>query len=263
METSDEIKKLVKEKYGQLAEQGSGSCCDNLPCCGPIEISVMADDYSQLSGYNPDADLSLGCGLPTEHARIKKGDTVVDLGSGAGNDCFVARSLTGENGKVIGVDMTSEMIEKAKKNATTLGYANLEFVLGEIENIPLPDNTADVVISNCVMNLVPDKLKAFGETFRILKPGGHFCISDIVTQADLPEGLKNDAAMYAGCVAGAMVKDDYIKTIEKAGFKNVKVVKGKPIFLPKEILQKHFNDGGPKEHCAESVILSVTVFGEK
>jgi arsenite methyltransferase len=264
METSDELKKLVKEKYGQIAEQTGSpqetSCCGNSSCCDTIEFSVMADDYSQLEGYNPDADLGLGCGLPTEHAMIKAGDIVVDLGSGAGNDCFVARSMTGEGGKVIGVDMTTKMVDKARANAEKLGYHNVEFILGDIENIPLPDNTADVAVSNCVMNLVPDKEKAFKETFRILKPGGHFSISDIVIIGSLPENLKKDAEMYAGCVAGAIEKEVYLKTIEDAGFRNVRIQKEKNIVLPNEILEKFPDIEGIGGSFG---IFSITVYGEK
>lgn len=210
-QTSEQLKELVKEKYGQIALQSkdtnSSSCC-GATGCGTIDYTVMADDYTKLDGYVADADLGLGCGLPTEFAKIKLGDTVVDLGSGAGNDAFVARSIVGEHGKVIGIDFTDNMIEKAKINAEKLGYANVEFRQGDIENMPLGGNIADVVVSNCVLNLVPNKKQAFAETFRILKKGGHFSVSDIVLVGDLPEGLQKSAEMYAGCVAGAIQKDE-------------------------------------------------------
>ena len=267
MKTSKELKDIVKEKYGQIAEQSKevagASCCGPTACCDGSGYSVMADDYSHLSGYTPDADLGLGCGLPTEFALIKAGDTVVDLGSGAGNDCFVARSITGDKGKVIGVDMTEKMIEKARRNAGKLNYNNVEFVYGEIEAIPLKENIADVVVSNCVMNLVPDKNKAFSETYRILKEGGHFSISDIVLEGKLPEKLKKDAEMYAGCVAGAIQKEDYLQIIEQAGFKNIKVQKTKSIQLPDEILRQYLTDEEEKQFGKSFGIFSITVYGEK
>ena len=226
--------------------------------------TVFSDDYSQLKGYNEDADLGLGCGLPTEFAKIKHGDTVVDLGSGAGNDCFVARSETGAEGKVIGVDMTESMIEQARKNVKKLGFDNVEFVLGELEDIPLPENTADVVVSNCVFNLVPDKLKAFQETLRILKTGGHFSISDVVIRGELPEGLKNDAEMYAGCVAGALQQEEYLEIIKTAGFKNIEVQKEKEVNLPDEILKTYLSDKGLAAYKASGIgIFSITVYAEK
>jgi SAM-dependent methyltransferase len=229
-----------------------------------MDYTIMADDYQGLQGYNVDADLGLGCGLPTEFAMIEKGDVVVDLGSGAGNDCFVARAQTGESGKVIGIDMTEAMIEKARRNASKLGYENLEFILSDIEKINLPENTADVVVSNCVMNLVPDKQKAFAETYRIMKHGGHFSISDIVIEGELPEGLKNAAEMYAGCISGAMSKEDYLRVIRDAGFEEVTVQKSKPVSVPEDILANFlngeeleaFNTNGPG-------IYSITVFARK
>lgn len=199
MSTDQEIKEMVKEKYGAIAQQSKevnqSSCCGSGCECGTVEFSVMADDYSALPGYVPDADLALGCGLPTEFAQMKHGDTVVDLGSGAGNDCFVARSIVGESGHIIGIDMTVPMIEKARTNASKLGFSNVEFRLGDIENLPIDDDTADVVVSNCVMNLVPDKQKAFAETFRITKPGGHFSISDIVLRGELSDSLRHEASL--------------------------------------------------------------------
>lgn len=267
MDTSAKIKELVKEKYSLVAnqakEENETSCCGT-GGCATVDYTVFAEDYKNLQGYNPEADLGLGCGLPTEFAHIKEGDTVVDLGSGAGNDCFVARAIVGEKGKVIGIDMTEAMIEKAKVNAKKLGFTNVEFRLGEIEDMPLADNHADVVVSNCVLNLVPNKSKAISETFRILKPGGHFSISDVVLQGELPGGLKNDAEMYAGCVSGAIQKEDYLQTIQSVGFKNIVVQKEKRITLPDDILVNYMS----KDELANfknsgTGIFSITVYAEK
>lgn len=266
--TSEELKATVKEKYAQISEQSkednAASCCGTGCGCDTVDYSVFADDYSAIEGYNADADLGLGCGLPTEFAHIKKGDTVVDLGSGAGNDCFVARQLTGEAGHVIGLDMTEKMVDKARQNAEKLRLQNVKFVLGDIEEIPLEDNLADVVVSNCVLNLVPDKEKAFSETLRILKPGGHFSISDIVTKGKLPDSLKEDAEMYAGCVAGAMDLDKYLSIIKDAGFVNITIQKQKRIILPGEILEKYLDEKEVKEfYKSDTGIFSITVYGEK
>ena len=242
MNTEQEIKEMVKDKYGAIAQQSKqqnqSSCCGSGCGCSNVEFSVMAEDYAKLPGYVPEADLALGCGLPTEYAHIKPGDIVVDLGSGAGNDCFVARSIVGETGRIIGIDMTDAMIEKAKANASKLGFKNVEFRLGDIENMPIEDNTADVVVSNCVMNLVPDKQKAFSETFRIIKHGGHFSISDIVLQGELPDDLRKEATLYAGCISGAVQKEEYLRIIKEAGFTNIKIQKDRRIDIPNEILAK-------------------------
>jgi ubiquinone/menaquinone biosynthesis C-methylase UbiE len=224
----------------------------------------MAEDYSKLAGYVPDADLALGCGLPTEFAQIKPGDTVVDLGSGAGNDCFVARSIVGEKGHVIGIDMTEAMIDRARTNAAKLGHANVEFRMGDIEKMPVENDTADVVVSNCVMNLVPDKKKAFAETFRIMKPGGHFSISDIVLKGELPEAVRNEAALYAGCISGAVQKEEYLRTIAEAGFINATVQKERTIEVPNEILIRYLSLDQLRELKRKRVgIFSVTVYAEK
>jgi arsenite methyltransferase len=264
MENHDEIKNMVKEKYSEIAVQGNGSCCGSKSELVQIDYTIFSEDYSKLKGYNPDADLGLGCGIPTEFAQIKEGDTVVDLGSGAGNDCFVVRAVVGEKGKVIGVDMTETMIAKARANAEKLGLNNVEFRLGEIEKLPINNNVADVVISNCVLNLVPDKKKAVRETYRVLKPGGHFSISDMVLKADLPDELRKEAAMYAGCVAGALHKDDYLSIITGAGFQNVTVQKERKIILPDEVLRKYLPEKDVltfKENNAG--IFSITVYAEK
>lgn len=267
-ETAEQLKQIVKEKYTQIAEQdkasNASSCCGATSCCSTIDYNVMADDYTDLAGYEPNADLGLGCGLPTAFAHIKEGDIVVDLGSGAGNDCFIARSITGEKGKVIGVDFTDKMIEKARINADKLGYNNVEFRQGDIENLPLASNVADVVVSNCVLNLVPNKKQAFAETFRILKKGGHFSVSDIVLVGELPDGLQKSAEMYAGCVAGAIQKDEYLDIIQKAGFTNITIQKEKRITLPSEILNDYLTAQQVEDFSnGKTGIFSVTVYAEK
>jgi SAM-dependent methyltransferase len=268
MSTDNEIKEMVKEKYGAIAQQSKeanlSSCCGSGCGCAPVEFSVMAEDYATLPGYVADADLALGCGLPTEFAQIKPGDTVVDLGSGAGNDCFIARSIVGDSGRVIGIDMTVPMIEKARLNASKLGFKNVEFRLGDIENMPIASNTADVVVSNCVMNLVPDKQKAFAETYRITKPGGHFSISDIVLQGELTDELRKEASLYAGCISGAVQKETYLQTIRESGFTNITVQKERKIDIPNEVLARVLTLEQLREFKKTRVgIFSVTVYAEK
>lgn len=268
MKTEKDLRDLVKDKYSQIATQtkaqNESSCCGAGCGCSTVDYVVMAEDYSQLQGYNPEADLGLGCGLPTEFAQIKSGDTVVDLGSGAGNDCFVARALVGETGYVIGIDMTDVMVAKASQNAEKLGYQNVEFRLGEIEAMPVADNTADVVVSNCVLNLVPNKRQALAETFRILKSGGHFSISDIVLQGELPEGLRHDAEMYAGCVSGAIQQGEYLSLIAETGFQQVQVQKSRAINLPDEILAAYLSADEIRQFRTGSTgIFSITVYAEK
>lgn len=259
----ENIKDIVKEKYAQIAVlNNAGGCCET--ASSSVDYTIMSDNYSNVSGYNSDADLGLGCGIPTEFAGIKQGDTVLDLGSGAGNDCFIAMRETGPEGKVIGLDMTQEMIDKAEHNKKAIGAENVEFILGDIENIPLPDNSVDVVISNCVLNLVPDKDKAFSEIYRVLKPGGRFSVSDVVTCMELPEGIRKSAEMYAGCVAGALLKEDYMLSLSNAGFDNAVIVKQKNISIPKAILQEFL----PVEETvrfasSDDIIQSITVTGEK
>lgn len=267
MTSNEQIKEMVKQKYGEIALQdnqtNASSCCGS-GCCSTEVYNIMNEEYEHLEGYNPDADLKLGCGLPTEYAKIKKGDTVVDLGSGAGNDCFVARHETGETGKVIGIDFTEAMIEKARSNAEKLQYNNVEFRLGDIEKIPITANVADVVVSNCVMNLVPDKPKAFAEVYRILKSGGHFSISDIVLTGELPERIKNAAEMYAGCVASAIQKEDYLQIIKDAGFKNITLQKEKAIIVPNDILKNYLTDEEIEIYNSnKNIIFSITVYAEK
>lgn len=266
MNSNKEIKEIVKQKYGEIATQ-AGSCCGPV-CgtgCGPGDPGVnFSEGYDQLTGYVPDADLGLGCGLPTETAGIKKGDTVLDLGSGAGNDIFVARAETGSEGRLIGLDMAPEMVAKAEANARKLGHENVEFILGEIEDIPLAEGVVDVVVSNCVLNLVPDKAAAFSEVYRVLKPGGHFSIADIVLEGVLPQALVQAAIAYVGCVAGAQQKEEYLQTIDGAGFSNVKVLKSREIVLPVPLLESILGEEETKEFLESGVrVLSVTVWGEK
>jgi len=267
MKTAEEIKNVVKEKYTEIVNQTKGeneaSCC-GVGGCSTVDYTIFAEDYSKLGGYNTDADLGLGCGIPTEFAQIKEGDKVLDLGSGAGNDCFVARELVGATGKVIGVDMTEVMIDKARENAEKLNFNNVEFRLGDIEALPVGGNQIDTVISNCVLNLVPDKTKAFDEVFRVLKPGGHFSVSDVVLKGDLPENLKNDAEMYAGCVSGAIQLTEYMAIIDKAGFTEVAIQKEKVVILPDEILSKYLNEKEVQQYKnGEFGIYSITVYGQK
>jgi arsenite methyltransferase len=267
---SENLKSVVKEKYGEiakksLAELDNATCCGT-QCCGneSHDFTAFNDDYTKLNGYNKNADLKLGCGIPTEVAAINTGDVVVDLGSGAGNDAFVARALVGNEGKVIGIDMTEPMIEKARKNAEILGFSNVEFRLGDIEQMPVDTSSVDVIISNCVLNLVPDKVKAFLEMFRILKSGGHFSVSDIVLARTLPIAIQEAAEMYAGCVSGAIHKSEYLKIIEQAGFRNVAVKIEKPIHLPLEVLAKYLSAAEAEKFINDgAAILSITVYGEK
>ena len=267
MKNPEQLKEVVRQKYSEIALQekeiNQSSCCGS-GCCSTEVYNIMSDDYSTLEGYHPDADLGLGCGLPTQFAKIKKGDTVIDLGSGAGNDCFIARNETGEEGKVIGIDFTPAMIDKARVNAEKLGYYNVEFRQGDIENIPVSANMADVMVSNCVLNLVPDKNTVFKEIFRVLKPGGHFSISDIVLVGDLPDALRKDAEMYAGCVSGAIQKESYLELIQTNGFSNITLQKEKPINIPDDILKNYLNE---KElinfKTGNTGIFSITVYAEK
>ncbi|MBK8876305.1 MAG: arsenite methyltransferase [Bacteroidetes bacterium] len=267
MQTTDQIKEMVKQKYTEIALQdkstNASSCCGATGSCGEV-YTIMADEYKGLEGYNENADLGLGCGLPTQFAKIKSGDVVIDLGSGAGNDCFVARAETGPTGKVIGIDMTPAMIEKAQQNADKLNYNNVEFRLGDIERLPVAANMADVVVSNCVLNLVPDKRKAFLEIARVLKPGGHFSISDIVLTGTLPDKLRGAAEMYAGCVAGAIQKEEYLGLIKEFGFDNITLQKEKPIIIPDQILADYLTPDEIADYKKSAVgIYSITVYAEK
>ena len=267
MKTDDQLKELVRQKYSEIAlqdkETNQSSCCGAGGCSTEV-YNIMNDDYTKLEGYNPEADLGLGCGLPTQFAKIKPGDTIIDLGSGAGNDCFVARSEVGEQGKVIGIDFTPAMIEKARLNAEKLGFNNVEFRQGDIEKMPLTSDVADVVVSNCVLNLVPNKDGVFKEIFRVLKPTGHFSISDVVLIGDLPEGLQSAAEMYAGCVSGAIQKEEYLELVKSNGFKNITIQKEKQIHIPKDILVNYLNESEIAAFTSGNTgIFSITVYAEK
>ena len=267
MESQEKIKEMVRQKYGEIAlqdkETNEASCCGS-GCCTTEVYNIMTDDYTGMKGYNTNADLGLGCGLPTLFACIKKGDVVIDLGSGAGNDCFIARSETGETGKVIGIDFTEAMIEKAQYNADQLGYHNVKFRKGDIEKIPVSANIADVIISNCVLNLVPNKDGVFKEIYRVLKPGGHFSISDIVLDGQLPDQIRKAAEMYAGCVAGAIQKQAYLGLIEINGFKNITIQKEKVISVPDDILRNYLSEDQISQFRNSGTgIYSITVYAEK
>jgi arsenite methyltransferase len=268
MKNENEMKELVKEKYSAIANQSKiqneSSCCGATACCGDEVYNIMADDYTALEGYNQEADLGLGCGLPTAFAKIRKGDTVIDLGSGAGNDCFVARSVVGDSGKIIGIDFTDKMIGKARANAEKLGFNNVEFRQGDIDSMPVTSNKADVIVSNCVLNLVPNKHKVFSEIFRVLKPGAHFSISDIVLQGELPANWKEVAELYAGCVSGAIQKKEYFDIITETGFINISLQKEKEIIIPDDVLSNYLGEeeiGMYKK--SNTKIVSITVYAEK
>lgn len=265
---ANNLKLIVKEKYSEIAkqskQQNESSCCSASGCCSTVDYAVFSESYEKLDGYNPDADLGLGCGIPTQFAGIENGQHVLDLGSGAGNDCFVARAIVGETGKITGLDFTDAMLEKAKANAAKLGFTNVEFIKGDIEEMPLPDNTYDVVVSNCVLNLVPDKEKAFAQIIRVLKPNGHFCVSDVVIKGNLPEKLRKDAEMYVGCVSGAVDITEYLEIINKKGFKNVTIHKQKEIAIPDNVLENYLSKQEIKSFKnGDTGIYSITVSGYK
>ncbi len=267
MNTEDQIKEMVRQKYSEIAlqdkEANASSCCGAGGCSTEV-YNIMSEEYDTLDGYNPEADLGLGCGLPTQFAKIKKGDVVIDLGSGAGNDCFVSRAETGETGKVIGIDFTPAMIDKARVNAEKLGFHNVEFRQGDIEKMPVTANLANVIVSNCVLNLVPNKKAVFQEIHRVLKPGGHFSISDIVLTGNLPDKIKSAAEMYAGCVASAINKEEYLGYIHEAGFNEITIQKDKPIIVPNDILKNYLNDEEIAIYQSNpTIIRSITVYAEK
>ena len=267
MKTQEQVKDMVRQKYSEIALQDKNtnatSCCGAGGCSTEV-YNIMADDYSTLEGYNEDADLGLGCGLPTQFANIKKGDVVIDLGSGAGNDAFIARNETGETGKVIGIDFTPAMIERARQNNEVRGFNNVEFRQGDIENMPVSANTADVIVSNCVLNLVPNKDGVIKDIYRVLKPGGHFSIADIVLEGQLPKQIQEAAEMYAGCVAGAIQKQVYLELIEANGFKNITVQKDKAIIIPDDILSNYLTSEQIAAFKQSGTgIRSITVYAEK
>jgi arsenite methyltransferase len=270
MISPDALKQIVKEKYAEIAEQSrdenASSCCGaTSSCCGDgMSYTIMADDYIGTDGYIAEADLGLGCGIPTAFAGIQPGMIVLDLGSGAGNDVFIAAREVGPEGRVIGVDMTQAMIDKANSNKEKIGATNVEFRFGDIEQLPVDDATVDVIVSNCVLNLVPDKAKAFAEMYRVLKPGGHFAVSDIVFEGSMPEALKTVAELYAGCVSGAIQKSEYLALIREAGFGQVDIPKEKEIMIPESILHD-VSAALPEEHrtLSGARLASVTVTGVK
>jgi len=266
-ESNGQLREMVRQKYAEIAKKSHSGC--GTSCCGTgqqaeADYSMIGDAYDDVSGYVADADLGLGCGLPVEHAGLQAGQTVLDLGSGAGLDVFVARKEVGESGHLIGIDMTAEMIAKARENAEKSGFDNVEFRLGEIEHLPVQSDSVDVVISNCVLNLVPDKQRAFAEIFRVLKPGGHFCISDIVSSRELPDWVKGIAEAYAGCVSGAIPKNDYLGLIQEAGFTDVVVASERQIDIPAELIARSLTPEQLEEAVKNDLyVMSVTVTGVK
>lgn len=271
----EKIKKVVREGYAEIAKRENSCCGPVSSCCGSPDV---IQDSSKEIGYSEEelkavpegSNLGLGCGNPVALASLKEGDTVLDLGSGAGFDCFLAAKKVGKAGKVIGVDMTPEMIDKARENAKKANYENVEFRLGEIENIPVADNSVDVVISNCVINLSPEKRRVFKEAFRVLKPGGRLMVSDIVLMKELPDFIKNSVEAYIGCISGAIIKKQYIGAIREAGFREVKVIDETPFpieFLandptPKAIINKMNAPTGKLEEIGNSVV-SIKVEGKR
>ncbi len=266
MSSPKDLKTHIQSRYTDIAvlPNSTESCCGpSSSCCGTT-YTIMSDDYSAVPGYVPEADLNLGCGLPTAHAGIEAGMTVLDLGSGAGNDVFIAASLVGPTGRVIGVDMTPAMLERANANKEKLGLTHVDFRLGEIESLPVDQADVDVVISNCVLNLVPDKSRAFAEIYRVLRPGGHFCVSDIVVEGEMPASLRQVAELWAGCVAGAERREDYLALITDTGFTQVTVATQKEIVIPESTLQALVSALPEEErHLGGARLLSITVTGVK
>jgi len=269
----EDIKKIVRDGYATIARQGCGCCGPTSSCCGGTDLS---HEISQDIGYTEEdinaapegANLGLGCGNPVALASLKEGETVLDLGSGAGFDCFLAAQKVGEKGHVIGVDMTPEMVERARENASKGDFSNMEFRLGEIENLPVADNTIDTIISNCVINLAPDKRRVFNEAYRVLKPGGRLMVSDMVLLKELPAFIKNTAAAYIGCLSGAVMKEEYLKSIAAAGFQEVMIVDETPLkWIANDSVTNMFADNLviPPEKVNEvaSSVTSIKVCGVK
>jgi SAM-dependent methyltransferase len=264
--SADEVREAVKARYAAIArgKEKGGDDSQASACCGDADaeapVNMIGEAYDTVDGYVAEADLQLGCGVPTDHAGLETGQTVVDLGSGAGLDAFVARRIVGESGRVIGVDFAPEMVDKARTNARSLGLENVEFLEGDIEDLPLGDETADVVLSNCVLNLVPDKVQAFAEMQRVLRPGGHFCVSDVVSGGPLPADIRRSAALYAGCVAGAIEESEYLALLHAVGFDAVEVASRRRIEVPDEALPDTLT-GADRAALEESGLWSVTVRG--
>ena len=258
---AERIKAMVREKYASIAsaeEEGCGCGCSASPTAE--DLTMIGDEYEGVAGYVADADLRLGCGLPTELAELREGHTVLDLGSGAGVDAFIARAVVGETGRVLGVDMTPEMVRKARANAEKLGFDNVHFYEGDIEALPLDDASVDVVVSNCVLNLVPDKRRAFAEMHRVIRPGGHFCVSDVVVRGEMPAAVRRSAELYAGCVAGAVEEETYLAWLREAGFEGVRVVREKVLPTPETALRLIDESGAGG---SLGTLMSVTVSGKK
>jgi len=266
------MKDIVKKVYGSIAKRKKKTCCGTGGLCGPkvhdVSLKIGYSD-EDLSSVPAEADMGLGCGNPVALATLKQGETVVDLGSGGGLDAFMAAKKVGSKGRVIGIDMTEGMIEKAKENAAKSGFSNVEFMLGDIENMPLDNGIADCVISNCVINLSEDKQNVFNEAFRVLKPGGRLMVSDMVLNRDLPEMIARSARMYAGCVAGALKKKDYLDKIRKAGFSGIEIIKEDPVrftdYLGSDKVVSNMIAGMPKEDIdlIDTTVVSVKVFARK
>jgi len=258
-QSNDELREIVRQKYAQVVTSSSPGCCGS-GCGEEVKLNMIGDAYDGIDGYMAEADLGLGCGIPVEYAGLRSGQTVLDLGSGAGLDVFVARNEVGPSGHVIGVDMTAGMIARARENVHRSGYENVEFRLGEIEHLPVLSDSIDVVISNCVLNLVPDKKQAFAEIWRVLKPGGHFCVSDIVASGELPDWVKGIAEAYAGCVAGAIPRQDYLQIIQETGFQHIEVARERRIQIPAELLADSLTLRQQEEVANSDLqVMSVTV----
>jgi arsenite methyltransferase len=259
----NEIKKNVRETYGSIAKSGSSCCGSSCGCSGGSQITNISKNLGyhdkELNAVPDGSDLGLGCGNPTAFAMLKEGDTVLDLGSGAGIDCFIAAKTVGSSGKVIGVDMTPEMIVRARENALKSGYSNVEFRLGEIEHLPVDADSVDVIISNCVINLVPDKSKAFLEAFRVLRPGGRLSVSDIVLNAPLPEWVHAMKDAYSACITGAELKNRYLEQIKDAGFEKIEILSEKKFSA--DIIANVESRGGITESAREAaeLVLSISV----
>jgi len=268
---AEEIKVEVRKAYGRTAQGGGGCCSGDTTCCGSaVDTSRIGKciGYSDadLENVPPGANLGLGCGNPIALASLRYGETVLDLGSGAGFDCFLAAKRVGETGKVIGVDMTMEMVERARKNAQEGGYGNVEFRLGEIEDLPVEDGSVDVIISNCVINLVPDKSRAFSEAFRVLKPGGRLMISDLVLLQKLPDAIKESVQAYVGCLSGATMKEEYVGAIKESGFEDVDILEEVPFpvdlmasDVTAQVAKDSLSVGGADQDRLTNVMASVRV----
>jgi arsenite methyltransferase len=266
MSEADAIRERVRAKYAAIARAASTGPCgpSSASCCADGSLDMIGDAYRAVAGHVAEADLGLGCGLPTRHAALRPGETVLDLGCGAGNDVFLARHEVGETDRLKGVDTTPEMIARARANARKLGFDNVEFRLGEIEHLPVESGTIDCVISNCVLNLVPDKARAFAEIARVLKPGGRLCVSDIVATGELPQAIREAAALYVGCVAGAVPLADYLRLVAAAGLEEVRIAEARPIPLPDAVLAAHLDAAGIAAFRASGVELrSVTLLARR